>query len=236
MIKVDITGRLTKDTTLNKLPSGLQCCRFSIASRTSRKDNNGKYITEFVNCVAWGKTAEMVADYAGKGDLVRALGDWQTRTWAKDGIERKDKVLVICPKRLRDNWTLYKQNDERNIFSDDAFRYDVLNHSDLSRSQGMSGDLNLATLNWKNYDLVVIDESHNFRNNAPNKKKGLSRYRKLMCDIIKAGINTKVLMREMGMEIAITKVLRKLRRKIKRISTARAAPKSRLFFKESMVN
>ena len=90
MIKVDITGRLTKDTTLNKLPSGLQCCRFSIASRTSRKDNNGKYITEFVNCVAWGKTAEMGVAYAGKGDLVRALGDWQTKTWAKDGTERKD--------------------------------------------------------------------------------------------------------------------------------------------------
>lgn len=90
MIKVDITGRLTKDTTLNKLQSGLQCCRFSIAARTSRKDNNGKYITEFVNCVAWGKTAEMVVDYAGKGDIVRALGDWQTKTWAKDGAERKD--------------------------------------------------------------------------------------------------------------------------------------------------
>lgn len=95
MIKVDITGRLTKDTTLNNLPSGLQCCRFSIASRTSRKDNNGKYITEFVNCVAWGKTAEMVVAYAGKGDLVRALGDWQTRTWAKDGIERKDVEVNV---------------------------------------------------------------------------------------------------------------------------------------------
>lgn len=95
MIKVDITGRLTKDTTLNKLPSGLQCCRFSIASRTSRKDNNGKYITEFVNCVAWGKTAEMVADYARKGDIVRALGDWQTKTWVKDGIERKDVEVNV---------------------------------------------------------------------------------------------------------------------------------------------
>ena len=95
MIKVDITGRLTKDTTLNKLPSGLQCCRFSIASRTSRKDNNGKYITEFVNCVAWGKTAEMVVAYAGKGDIVRALGDWQTKTWAKDGTERKDVEVKV---------------------------------------------------------------------------------------------------------------------------------------------
>ena len=130
----------------------------------------------------------IIADSVGLGKTFEALAI------IKYYELRNDKVLVICPKRLRDNWTLYKQNDERNIFSDDAFRYDVLNHSDLSRSQGMSGDLNLATLNWKNYDLVVIDESHNFRNNAPNKKKGLSRYRKLMRDIIKDGINTKVLM------------------------------------------
>ena len=70
----------------------------------------------------------------------------------------------------------------------------MLNHSDLSRSSGYSGDLNLETVKWGNYDLVVIDESHNFRNNAPNKKTGLSRYRKLMKDIIKAGVKTKVLM------------------------------------------
>ena len=130
----------------------------------------------------------IIADSVGLGKTFEALAI------IKYYELRNDKVLVICPKRLRDNWTLYKQNDERNIFGDDGFRYDVLNHSDLSRTQGMSGDINLATLNWKNYDLVVIDESHNFRNNAPNKKKGLSRYRKLMRDIIRAGINTKVLM------------------------------------------
>lgn len=130
----------------------------------------------------------IIADSVGLGKTFEALAI------IKYYELRNDKVLVLCPKRLRDNWTLYLQNDERNIFCDDRFRYDVLNHSDLSRSHGMSGDINLATLNWKNYDLVVIDESHNFRNNAPNKKKGLSRYRKLMRDIIKAGINTKVLM------------------------------------------
>ena len=103
-------------------------------------------------------------------------------------------MLVLCPRRLRDNWTIYLQNDERNIFCDDRFRYDVLNHTDLSRSSGMSGDINLETVKWGNYDLVVIDESHNFRNNAPSKKQGLSRYKKLMRDIIKSGVKTKVLM------------------------------------------
>ena len=107
---------------------------------------------------------------------------------------RNDRVLVLCPKRLRENWTIYLQNDERNIFCDDRFRYDVLNHSDLSRSFGMSGDINLETVKWGNYDLVVIDESHNFRNNAPNKNHGLSRYKKLMQDIVKAGVRTKILM------------------------------------------
>lgn len=130
----------------------------------------------------------IIADSVGLGKTFEALAI------IKYYELRNDKVLVLCPKRLRDNWTLYLQNDERNIFCDDRFRYDVLNHSDLSRTHGMSGDINLETLNWKNYDLVVIDESHNFRNNAPNKKKGLSRYRKLMQDIIKAWITTKVLM------------------------------------------
>ena len=73
------------------------------------------------------------------------------------------------------------------------FNYDVLNHTDLSRYKGMSGAINLATLNWENYDLIVIDESHNFRNNVPHKDHK-TRYERLMEDIIKAGVKTKVLM------------------------------------------
>lgn len=130
----------------------------------------------------------IIADSVGLGKTFEALAI------IKYYELRNDRVLVLCPKRLRENWTLYLQNDERNIFCDDRFRYDVLNHSDLSRSSGFSGDVNLETVKWGNYDLVVIDESHNFRNNAPNRKKGLSRYRRLMRDIIKAGVKTKVLM------------------------------------------
>ncbi|WP_242318409.1 helicase-related protein [Bacillus cereus group sp. BfR-BA-01314] len=106
---------------------------------------------------------------------------------------RNDRVLVLCPKKLRDNWTVYTQNDKRNILSDDRFNYDVLNHTDLSRDSGYSGEIRLDTINWSNYDLVVIDESHNFRNN--NARKGhLTRYQKLMQDIIKTGVKTKVLL------------------------------------------
>jgi len=130
----------------------------------------------------------IIADSVGLGKTFEALAI------IKYYELRNDRVLVLCPKRLRDNWTLYLQNDERNIFCEDRFRYDVLNHSDLSRFSGYSGDMNLETVKWGNYDLVVIDESHNFRNNAPNKEKGLSRYRKLMRDIIKSGVKTKVLM------------------------------------------
>ena len=64
----------------------------------------------------------------------------------------------------RDNWTLYKANDRRNVLASDRLNYDVLNHTDLSRDGGLSGDIDLAHVNWGNYDLVVIDESHNFRN------------------------------------------------------------------------
>ncbi len=106
---------------------------------------------------------------------------------------RNDRVLVLVPKKLRENWTIYTQNDKRNIFSTDRFNYDVLNHTDLSRYSGMSGEINLATLNWENYDLIVIDESHNFRNNVPHNERK-TRYERLMEDIIKAGVRTKVLM------------------------------------------
>lgn len=106
---------------------------------------------------------------------------------------RNDRVLVLAPKKLRENWTLYTVNDTRNLLAEDRFNFDVLNHTDLSREGGMSGEINLETVNWGNYDLVVIDESHNFRNNPP-RKDGLTRYGRLMRDIIQAGVKTKVLM------------------------------------------
>lgn len=106
---------------------------------------------------------------------------------------RNDRVLVLAPKKLRDNWTLYRNNDKRNILASDRFGYDVLNHTDLSRDKWISWDINLETINWWNYDLVVIDESHNFRNNDQRKNK-VTRYQKLMNDIIKSWVKTKVLM------------------------------------------
>ncbi len=107
---------------------------------------------------------------------------------------RNDRVLVLVPKRLRDNWTLYKANDKRNILSTDRFNYDVLNHTDLSRDRGLSGDIDLAHTNWGNYDLVVIDESHNFRNKKTPRAGGETRYDRLMRRIIREGVKTRVLM------------------------------------------
>lgn len=109
-------------------------------------------------------------------------------------------VLVLAPKKLRENWTIYRSNTELNPFVKDRFRYDVLNHTDLSRESGKSGDIDLASINWGNYDLVVIDESHNFRNNTRGRRDEdgniirKSRYERLMDDIIKSGVNTKVLL------------------------------------------
>lgn len=105
---------------------------------------------------------------------------------------RNCRTLVLAPKKLRENWTIYTQNDKRNILAADRLNFDVLNHTDLSRERGKSGDIDLETINWGNYDLLVIDESHNFRN-APS-KRGISRYKKLMNEVIKANIRTKVLM------------------------------------------
>ena len=129
----------------------------------------------------------VIADSVGLGKTFEALAV------IKYYELRNDRVLVLCPKKLRDNWTLYTQNDTRNILLEDRFRYDVLNHTDLSRSSGMSGSIDLRTINWGNYDLVVIDESHNFRNNQARNDKE-TRYSRLMKEIIKKGVNTKVLL------------------------------------------
>ncbi|MBF0183089.1 MAG: helicase [Magnetococcales bacterium] len=129
----------------------------------------------------------IIADSVGLGKTFEALAV------IKYFELRNDRVLVLCPKRLRDNWTLYKANDRRNILAADRFHYDVLNHTDLSRESGNSGDIDLSYVNWGNYDLVVIDESHNFRN-KPTHRERESRYERLMQRIVKAGVRTRVLM------------------------------------------
>ena len=103
---------------------------------------------------------------------------------------RNERVLVLCPRKLFENWSLYPAiyGHRQNPFLEDRFGFTVLAHTDLSRDSGSSGGINLANFNWQNYDLVVIDESHNFRND------GGQRYRRLLDEVIKAGARTKVLM------------------------------------------
>lgn len=129
----------------------------------------------------------IIADSVGLGKTFEALAI------IKYYELRNDRVLVLVPKRLRDNWTLYKANDRRNFLASDRFNYDVLNHTDLSRDGGISGDIDLAHVNWGNYDLVVIDESHNFRNKSSHNTRE-TRYDRLMRRIIKEGVKTRVLM------------------------------------------
>jgi superfamily II DNA or RNA helicase len=129
----------------------------------------------------------IIADSVGLGKTFEALAV------VKYYELRNDRVLVLAPKRLRENWTLYRSNDIRNPLAKDRFGYDVLNHTDLSRAVGLSGDIDLANVNWGNYDLVVIDESHNFRNN-PQVKDRVTRYVRLMSEVFQSGVKTKVLM------------------------------------------
>lgn len=113
---------------------------------------------------------------------------------------RNERVLVLCPKKLSRNWTIYRNPSSLNPFSEDKFRYDVLHHTDLTRRSGSVNGLFLDSLNWGAYDLVVIDESHNFRNNKlatqrpGDTEERKSRYQWLMEDIISAGVKTKVLL------------------------------------------
>ncbi len=115
---------------------------------------------------------------------------------------RNERVLVLCPKKLRENWSLYPAYtaQEHNPFGEDRFGYTLLSHTDLSRDQGKVGDIDLARFNWRNFDLVVIDESHNFRNATASRRDEsgkiirLSRYERLLEEVIRQGAKTKVLM------------------------------------------
>jgi SNF2 family DNA or RNA helicase len=134
----------------------------------------------------------ILADSVGLGKTFTALAV------IKYYENRNKSVLVLCPKKLAGNWNTYKDNYVNNPIAVDRLNYDVLFHTDLSRKGGESNGLDLERLNWGNYDLVVIDESHNFRNGeggaGTHKKKGENRYQTLMRKVIRSGVKTKVLM------------------------------------------
>lgn len=129
----------------------------------------------------------ILADSVGLGKTFSALGV------IKYYEMRNKDVLVLCPKKLEANWNAYRHNDKTNFLSGDRLRYDVLFHTDLTRERGVSNGRQLENVNWGNYGLVVIDESHNFRNNNPNADRE-NRYQRLLRKIIQEGIETKVLM------------------------------------------
>lgn len=129
----------------------------------------------------------ILADSVGLGKTFTALAV------VKYYQERNKSILVLCPKKLSENWNTYKTNYKDNILQQDRFNYDVLFHTDLSRKNGESNGIDLSRVNWANYDLVVIDESHNFRNNSARKDRE-TRYDRLMNEVMKKGVKTKVLM------------------------------------------
>lgn len=136
----------------------------------------------------------ILADSVGLGKTFTAL------SVIKYYENRNKSVLVLCPKKLYDNWNTYKSNYRNNPLEKDRLRYDVLFHTDLSREHGTSNGIDLALLNWGNYDLIVIDESHNFRNGGKvttdeeDQNPRENRYLRLMNRVIRAGVKTKVLM------------------------------------------
>ena len=129
----------------------------------------------------------ILADSVGLGKTFTALAV------IKYYQERNKSILVLCPKKLSENWNTYKTNYKDNILQADRFNYDVLFHTDLSRKKGFSNGNDLSRINWGNYDLVVIDESHNFRNNSARNDRE-TRYTRLLNDVMKSGVKTKVLM------------------------------------------
>lgn len=134
----------------------------------------------------------ILADSVGLGKTYTALAVM------KYYETRNKSVLVLCPKKISHNWNTYKQQYKNNPLAADKLRYDVLYHTDLSRLKGLSNGIDLARLNWGGYDLVVIDESHNFRNGgkllSEDKSDKENRYDRLLRKVIREGVKTKVLM------------------------------------------
>ncbi len=131
----------------------------------------------------------ILADSVGLGKTYTALGV------IKYYESRNKNVLVLCPKKLSENWNLFRNDYKTNPLVKDKFSYRVLFHTDLSRKKGMSNGIDLKLFNWENYDLVVIDESHNFRNGGNHGiGTGVNRYNHLLDDVIRPGAQTKVLM------------------------------------------
>ena len=137
----------------------------------------------------------ILADSVGLGKTFTALAV------VKYYENRNKSVLVLCPKKLNDNWQTFRANYKNNPIAADRLRYDILFHSDLSRERGTSNGLDLEHINWGNYDLIVIDESHNFRNGGniddEEEESGFkkeNRYQRLMNKVIRSGVKTKVLM------------------------------------------
>ena len=134
----------------------------------------------------------ILADSVGLGKTFTAL------SVIKYYENRNRNVLVLCPKKLNDNWQTFRSNYKNNPVLADRLRYDILFHSDLSRDGGLSNGLDLGRVNWGNYDLIVIDESHNFRNGGQfdneNDDFKENRYARLMSKVIRSGVKTKVLM------------------------------------------
>ena len=160
--------------------------------RTSLKQRTVPYAS---TCLLASRTAPLSA--SGDGCILAdsvGLGKTFTALAVIKYYELRNKsVLVLCPKKLADNWLTYKGNLKNNPLLKDRLCFDVLCHTDLLRDRGESLGLKLNRVNWSNYDLVVIDESHNFRNDDAFKDRE-TRYQYLMNKVIKQGVQTKVLM------------------------------------------
>ena len=177
LFRKDIDARLAGDDSL--VATGFTDSQIWNALYEFQKDGAKSVIAKLL-----AHNGCILADSVGLGKTYTALAV------VRYFEQRNERVLVLCPRKLRDNWSLYQASNghTQNPFPDDRFAYTLLSHTDLSRDTGMSGSVDLANFNWRNYDLVVIDESHNFRNDHGR------RYQRLLDEVIREGAKTKVLM------------------------------------------
>ena len=95
MNKVVLIGRITKEPEIKYTQSGVGVVSFTLAVDRDVKDDNGNYLTDFINCVAWRNQAEFIANWIKKGYLIAISGAIQTRSWQTSNGENRSTTEVI---------------------------------------------------------------------------------------------------------------------------------------------
>ena len=129
--KCTIIGNLGRDPEIKTIPSGQKVASFSLAcSEKYTKDGQKVEKTEWINCKAWGKLAEIIEKYVKKGNQIYVEGKLETQTFEKDGVKRY-KTEIVVQNMLMLGGKNEGSNDAPNEYSQPSQNYNPMPDNDL---------------------------------------------------------------------------------------------------------